>query len=412
MASKKPTITVFDPAVLQPGEYGADFRAVEERWEGGDFDAALVRDDTVVLRLSGVRIPDGDLTGLARRKNLRELWVGGRTATLLDLTGVTQLTGFGVGHVRTLERIIGLETLTELEELMVTSQHQITELPSFAALTNLTYVNLALMRELDSVAPVAEAPNLRYLDISRVGARQEDAQLLRAHPRLLGFSMGGAIGFDGEAFDDVVGRPRVPYHWREEYPGDDATPEVRHLPTEVPERIMEFDVRVYAGTSYGGILPVSRVGSCIMDRRVDWGSSFDTLTVELVVSETGVGEFAESVAQHQQWRESLPEVRVNRHERQARVTVASKLSITQLHKRDPALFPALFAQAVGEVRAALPLLRARLRDGDDFDLDGLITATAALLADRPRTPEELTALFDRIEREDRDRRAAFRAAQD
>ena len=411
VATKKQTIRLIDPDTFQPWESRDGYIGVAEMRTDGTLDVDDIDPERVDLSLRSVKIPDGDLTGLSRLQNLQRLGVGGRSATVLDVTGLTSLRTLAIGHIRGLERIIGLDTLVNLEELMITSQHQITDLPSLRVLTNLKSVELALMRSLTSLAPIAEAPNLRYLKIDNVHARDEDAQLLRDHPRLLGFSNWAGSGYDPEAFVDVVGRPEVPYRWREEYPGDDAMPEVRSLPTDVPEHMLEFTVHVSAGTGYGSYWPVYQVGPSIMDRRADWGSTFDRLLIELVTTAHGSKEFAEPVRIHNGWRGTLPEVRANRRERQLRVSVASSLDADTLRERNASRSPALFAQALGEVRAALPHLRSVLREDDDFDLDGLITASAVLLADRPRTADTLTEMFDRIEREDRDRRAAFRDAQ-
>jgi len=160
------------------------------------------------LGLSSVRVPDGEL---AKVEGLESLVINGGSAERIDLSGCTSLRQLMVSHVRGLEEVLGVEELTTLAELDLYALPQVRSFPPLGRLTRLWRLDLGSMKGLTTgLSPFLAAPNLREVQLaSTFTIAPGDAELLRDHARVVGFSWWDLQGHPGRGRRQALrgGRP-------------------------------------------------------------------------------------------------------------------------------------------------------------------------------------------------------------
>ncbi|RDI32707.1 hypothetical protein DEU38_103444 [Rhodococcus sp. AG1013] len=138
------------------------------------------------IRANAVRTP-ADF--YSRLRGLRWLDIRGGTGTNADAVhGCDQLVYLHMSSVRGITEMDALPECEGLRLLSLYAQSRVGRLPSFANMTNLRRVELGMMKNLSSLAPVLEAPNLEELLIVKdVPVSDEDVDRILAHPTLRAF---------------------------------------------------------------------------------------------------------------------------------------------------------------------------------------------------------------------------------
>lgn len=365
------------------------------------------------LSIGGAEIPPGALGSLT---NLQHLAIGGGTREVLDLSGCAALRSLDVSHVRGLRELRGLDSLTALEHLSITSGTQITALPSLRALTRLHTVVLHSMGRLATLAPVLDAPSLvRLMLINAVGIGAGDPERMRDHQSLRRLWWWNEEQVPVGVWREVTQIAGLP----QEEPDAEtlAAPKVIPSPPDLDASAppgLAWQVTARSGRFAGSVRHLHALGDVLLDDHRDVGSTFDEIELVLSLDESEADAVNRStlplIQQHLAMRATLPRVRMLRARRRLIIEVPSAIAARDLLpvSNDPV---GVFRTAASEAVAALELLRARLKPGDDLDLDALAAQARAAAARIPETEPELDALVDRVQAEDRDRRSAAQSAQ-
>ncbi len=181
MASKK-----------KPAREVAQIRS-DEVWidhaEIGDADAEWLG-GVEWLTLWNVTVPQGFLAGLPKLWAVD--WRGGSASDLAILDGCTRLRGLVVNQVRGLRDLSLLGSLTSLEFLSIYGLKQVESAPSLQALTRLQRLEVGMMRGLERIGPLLEAPAIEELYLHKwVNVTTDDVERLKHHPTLRSFDWWG-----------------------------------------------------------------------------------------------------------------------------------------------------------------------------------------------------------------------------
>lgn len=358
-----------------------DIRAVPhdlERWmqtrvvlEGVTFDATMVDPDVQSLALTTSRVPDGEL---GRLEHLESLVITGGTGERIDLRGCIALRHLTVSHVRGLTEIVGLEELTGLEELDLYALPRIESVPSLDRLDRLWRLDLGSMKGVTTgLAPFLAAPQLREIQLqSTFPIAPGDAELVRDHPRVVGFSWFDAKGIgaaDLRHLFETAGRRRALMR-RDGRPPEHEVPAQR-LSEITPTHMVQITVtdRGEAGTAVGH--PITGIGDALLDGEHDFGPGLRHIRVSLL---------------HGDHRPATSRVKIQQGKGVLAIDYPSELATS----------PAAFERGAAEVIAALETARARvLEEVPEFSFDALLERCRGIHDRMPATPDDVDALIER-----------------
>ena len=358
---------------------------VREKWntfrvdlEGGVFDASQVAPGVRALGLTSVTVSDGEL---AKVEGLESLAINGGSAERVDLRGCTSLRQLMVNHVRGLTELVGLEELTTLEELDLYALPQVQSFPPLGRLTGLWRLDLGSMKGLTTgLSPFLAAPNLREVQLaSTFPIAPGDAELLRDHARMVGFSWWdprGTPAADARSLFELAGRR--PARMRA-----DGRPPEEEVPLQpstdlAPEHMVLIHVTCRGDWGYGDVYPVCDLGDVLLEGEHDYGPGLTLIRITLWQGTA---------------RPEKARIRLQRAKGVLAIEVPSDLSDDQFHQEDAA--PAQLEQGAREVVAALEAARARVaKEFPEFAVDTLLDRVRDTSRRLPATPEDAAELID------------------
>lgn len=352
-----------------------------ERWmrtrvllEKVTFDASEVDPRVRSLCLQKSIVPDGEL---AKLPNLESLVINGGTAESIDLRGCRNLRQLNISYVGGLTDIIGLDELESLEELDLYALPRIETLPSLQRLTELWRMDIGSMKGLKTgLAPVLTAPNLREVQLqSALVMTPGDAELVRDHPRIVGFSW-----FDARATPaaelrhlfETAGRRSARLR-KEGRPPEHEVPQQR-LHEMAPEHMVQISVNSRDDTQGGAVHPIAGVGDALLHGEHDFGPGLRQIRITLLRGSK---------------RPENPKLRLH----------AAKGVLSIDFPSDPPAeaesSPERFSRAATATITALEGARKRVADEvPEFAFEALLGRCRSIRDRMPATAEEVESLID------------------
>ncbi len=177
------------------------------------------------LTLRSVTLPD--LSVLVPLTRLRKLDIKlGGTRDLELLPRVGRLEYLELWLIRGLESVDPVADVETLRHLFLQALKQVTRLPSFRQSSSMRRVDLETMKGLTDLSPLAEAPNLEILNL--IDMRHLSPQVLRpfvGHPTLRAGIWGFGSFRKNYAAQDLVPLPPEPYGYAKSRRGTATAPE-------------------------------------------------------------------------------------------------------------------------------------------------------------------------------------------
>ena len=152
----------------------------------GPDDLAALRNQRAVI-LWNVKAESGFL---AQLPNLEWLEIRGGSAPNLQIAaGCSHLRFLEVLKVRGMTDLIGLSEFTRLEFLRLYGLARVRQVPSLAHHRRLLRLEVGMMRTLEGISPLLDAPNLEELQLEEwVNVTPVDIDRMRSHPSLRAFN--------------------------------------------------------------------------------------------------------------------------------------------------------------------------------------------------------------------------------
>ena len=356
-----------------------------ERWmqtrvriEGPGFDASVVTPGVRSLGMKAVGMPDGEL---AKLEGLESLVINGGSAERIDLRGCTSLRHLAISHVRGLTELVGIEELTTLEELDLYALPRIESVPPLERLARLWRPDLGSMKGLaGGLAPFLAAPNLREVQLaSTLVIAPGDAELLRDHPRVVGFSWWDSRGTPAadvrDLFDTAGRRPALMRKFGR--PPEHEVPPQR-VAELAPEHMVQIQATCRGDRGDGGVHPLSGLGDVLLEGEHDYGPGLRQIRITLCQGAR---------------RPDGIRIRLQRAKGVLAIELPSDLPEERFHQVDAS--PALFEQGAREVVAALEAARARVAEElPEFAVDALLDRVREASRRLPTTPDNIDGLID------------------
>jgi hypothetical protein len=221
------------PLSLKPIESFTGIRLLSIEGPHRDYEAisALTALEDLTLR----SVTFADLSVLLPLERLRSLDIKlGGTRDLALLPRIGRLEYLELWMIRGLDDVTAIADVETLQHLFLEALTRVTRLPSFARSTALCRVDLAAMKGLTDLAPLAEAPNLEILNLG--GMRHADPEILLpfvGHPTLRAGSWGFGSSRKNFAAQDLLRLPPEPYRYAYVRRGETSSPDV--APWDAPD---------------------------------------------------------------------------------------------------------------------------------------------------------------------------------
>lgn len=173
---------------------------------------------------------------------------------------------------------------------------------------------------------------------------------------------------------------------------------------------MKIDVSTRSATSYGGNSTYSLAGQFLEDGLGAFGPAVAGVEVTACFR-GGLVQNPSLQSMHDQYHTvflpSLPTVRFLRKKARLDLTYETAVADATFLERYGFLSADVFRRVLAEVAVKLRLIDDRMKKADAFDVAAFHRAVAARVAAAPSTDDELRAVKERLDRQDRERRAAM-----